>query len=103
METKALRALLAAVALCSLSVVAAAVWAADDVPLEPGAALTLNTAIGLALRYHPARLAAESEAGAARERIGEAQAFLLPQVFGGAQYLRGTDNGIGDSSYVPMV
>ncbi len=103
METKPLRALLAAGVLCSLSLVAAAVWATDDVPLEPGAALTLKTAIGLALRYHPARLAAESEAGAARERIGEAQAFLLPQIFGGAQYLRGTDNGIGDSSYVPMV
>jgi outer membrane protein len=73
------------------------------VPLQPGTQLTLNAAIALALRYHPARLAAQSEAGAVRERIGQATASLLPQVYGGAQYLRGTDNGIGDTSYLPML
>ncbi len=76
---------------------------AATVPFEPGSELTLQHAIEIALRYHPARLAAASEAGASHERIGQAQASLLPQVFGGAQYLRGTDNGIGDTSYVPML
>ncbi len=76
-------------------------WAcAADIPLDPGAQLTLERAVELALRYHPARLAAQSESNAAHERIGEAKAALLPQVFGGAQYLRGTDNGIGDTSYL---
>ena len=102
MKTKSLRALGAALAVCVLHVSARTVHAAD-LALEPGTHLTLSKAIELALRYHPARLAAQSEAGAAHERIGEAQAALLPQVFGGAQYLRGTDNGIGDTSYVPML
>jgi outer membrane protein len=76
--------------------------AAADPPLQPGAALTLRQAVRIALRYHPARLEAQSEAGAAAQRVGEAQAALLPQVFGGAQYLRGTDNGIGGTTYVGM-
>lgn len=76
---------------------------AEDVPLQPGAQLTLQKAVELALKYHPARLAAQSEAGAAHERIGQAQAYLLPQVFGGAEYLRGTDNSIGATSYLPML
>ncbi len=102
MKTKPVGALVAGLVVCRLCVFPPAVHAADA-PLEPGAQLTLRTAIGLALRYHPARLAAQSEAGAAHERIGQAQAYLLPQVFGGAQYLRATDNGIGDTSYVPTI
>ncbi|MBP1686258.1 MAG: type secretion outer membrane protein [Deltaproteobacteria bacterium] len=73
---------------------------AADTPVEPGSKLTLERAIELALTYHPARLAAQSEAGAARERIGQAESALLPQVLGAAEYLRSTDNGIGDTSYL---
>jgi len=73
---------------------------AADVPLAAGAKLTLQQAIALALRYHPQRLAAQAEAGAAGERVGEATAALLPQVFGSAQYLRATDNGIGSTAYL---
>ncbi|HVN85289.1 MAG TPA: TolC family protein [Candidatus Binatia bacterium] len=76
---------------------------AADVPLEAGARLTLQRAIAIALRYHPARLAAQSEAGAAQERVGQAQSALLPQVFGAAEYLRGTSNGIGDTTYLGVL
>ena len=76
---------------------------AADVPIEPGSELRLQRAIELALRYHPARLAAQSEASAAGERIGEARASLLPQVFGAAEYLRATDNGIGDTAYLGVL
>lgn len=85
-----------------LALVLATTAAAGETPLKPGERLTLQHAVEIALRYHPARLAAESEAGAARQRIGEAQAAMLPQVFGGAQYLRGTDNGIGGTTYVGL-
>lgn len=74
-------------------------WAADT-PIEPGSELTLQRAVELALKYHPARLAAQSEVGAARERTGQAQSALLPQVLGAAEYLRSTDNGIGDTTYL---
>lgn len=73
---------------------------AADTPIEPGSKLTLQRAVELALQYHPARLAAQSETGAAQERIGQAQSALLPQVLGAAEYLRSTDNGIGDTSYL---
>jgi outer membrane protein len=73
-----------------------------DTTIEPGSQLTLQRAIELARKYHPAHLAAVSEAGAARERIGEARASLMPQVLGAAQYLRATDNGIGDSAYLSV-
>ena len=76
---------------------------AADVPIEPGSELTLQQAVALALRYHPARLAAQSEAGAASERVGEANAALLPQIFGSAQYLRATDNSIGSTSYLGVL
>ena len=69
-------------------------------PLHAGDPLTLREAIALALRFHPARLAALSEAAAVHERIGEAESGYLPQVFGTAQYLRSTDNGIGGTAYL---
>jgi len=100
MRTRALGAFVAGLTLATLSLTLDAVRA-DEVPLAPGAQLTLQKAVELALRYHPARLAARAEAGAAQERIGEARSALLPQIYGGAQYLRGTDNGIGDTSYLP--
>jgi outer membrane protein len=42
----------------------------------------------------------ESEAEAARARIGEARSALLPQVFSAAEYLRSTDNPIGNTTYL---
>jgi outer membrane protein len=100
---KTIAALVAGFAAYGLYAVPTAAARAADVPLEPGAKLTLQRAVALALQYHPARLAAQSEAGAVHERIGEANAYLLPQVYGGAQYLRGTDNGIGNTSYLPTL
>lgn len=73
---------------------------ATDTPIELGSELTLQRAVELALQYHPARLAAQSEVGAAHERVGQARSALLPQVLGAAEYLRSTDNGIGDTSYL---
>jgi outer membrane protein TolC len=71
--------------------------------LAPGETLTLERAIAIALVRPPARKTAEAEAGAAEERAGEARSALLPHVSGVAEYLRGTDNGIGDTSYVPAI
>jgi outer membrane protein TolC len=68
--------------------------------IEPGSTLTLARAVELALAYQPARLAAEARADAARQRIGVARAGLLPQVWGVAQYLRSTNNGIGDAAFL---
>jgi outer membrane protein TolC len=71
-----------------------------EVPLHPGEKLPLERAVALALQYHPARLAERSRMDAAHERIGEARSALLPQLFGAAEYLRATDNGIGDTTYL---
>jgi len=76
---------------------------ADEVPIAPGSELTLERAIELALQYHPARQAAESESLAAVERVGEARSGLLPQIYGVGQYLRATDNGINDTAYLPAL
>lgn len=100
MRSTALRAAVVAVVVYGLLAPSAR---AADVPIEPGSELTLQQAVTLALRYHPARLAAQSEAGAASERVGEANAALLPQVFGAAQYLRATDNGIGSIAYLGVL
>ena len=42
----------------------------------------------------------KSEAIAADQRAGEARAALLPQVYSAAEYLRSTDNPIGNSTYL---
>jgi outer membrane protein len=89
-------------ALASVCFVAVAA-AAEEPPIVPGEELTLERAIALALEHHPARMAAQARAGAAGERKGEARAYLLPQVFGVSEYLRGTDNGIGDTAYLPAL
>jgi outer membrane protein len=68
-------------------------------PIQPGEQLTLKRAIMIALKYHPRIKEAASNSAAARERVGEARAFLGPQLFGVSQYLRSTDNGIGNTSY----
>lgn len=71
-----------------------------DDPIAAGEALTIERAIDIALHYHPARQAAAAIAGASTERVGEARAALLPQVLGVAEYLRATDNGIGNTTYI---
>jgi outer membrane protein len=81
----------------------AAAATAEEPPIAPGEKLTLERAIAVALEHHPARMAAQAQAGAAGERKGEARAYFLPQVFGVTEYLRGTDNGIGDTAYLPAL
>jgi outer membrane protein len=61
--------------------------------------LTLEQAIKIALRNHPRIREAEADTSAAGERTGEARSYLGPQLFGTVQYLRSTDNGIGNTSY----
>lgn len=91
------RALSAALFSCTLLSAASS----SAAPLiEPGQHLTLRRAIQIALRLHPRRLEARAEAAAARQRVGEARSAMLPQVYGAAQYLRSTDNGIGDTNYL---
>jgi outer membrane protein len=64
-----------------------------------GGELTLEQAITIALRNHPRIREAAADTGAAGERTGEAESYFGPQLFGTAQYLRGTDNGIGNTNY----
>jgi outer membrane protein len=73
---------------------------ASAVPLQPGQELTLEEAVQIALTLHPRILASASELNAAHEGVGVAESNLLPQVYGMGEYLRGTDNGIGDTAYI---
>jgi outer membrane protein len=66
----------------------------------PGQRLTLAQAISFTLENHPRRMAASSEAGASEQVVGEAKSALLPQVYGAAQYLGSTQNGIGAANYL---
>jgi outer membrane protein len=84
--------------------VAARPAGADPPPAIPaGGQLTLQQAIELTLAYHPRRKATDAERQAATERIGEARSALLPQVYVVADDLRATDNGIGDTAYLPAL
>jgi outer membrane protein len=64
-----------------------------------GQKLTLEQAIELTLKNHPRGLEAESEAAEAHARIGEARSALLPQVYAAGEYIRSTDNPIGNTTY----
>jgi len=68
-------------------------------PIPPGAQLTLKEAIRIALKYHPRLQEAADNTSAAQQQIGEARSYLGPQLFGATQYLRSTDNGIGNTTY----
>src|SRR6202161_1595663 len=68
-------------------------------PIRPGSQLTLKDAIAIALKYHPRLQEAEDNTSAAQQQIGQARSYLGPQLFGAAQYLRSTENGIGNASY----
>ena len=72
---------------------------ASTTPIVPGSQLTLKEAVSIAMKYHPRLQEAVANTNASREQIGEARSFLGPQVFGAAQYLRSTENGIGNTSY----
>src|SRR5579863_8541273 len=71
-----------------------------EVPIRQGQELTLEQAVNVALTLHPRILESASELNAAHEGIGIAQSNLLPQAYGVGEYLRGTDNGIGDTAYI---
>ncbi len=71
----------------------------DKLTLAPGAELTLRQAISIALRNHPRARQAHDETRAAAEQTGEARSYLGPQLFGVGEYLRSTENGIGNTSY----
>ena len=68
-------------------------------PIPPGSQLTLKEAIAIALKYHPRLQEAVDNTNAAQQQIGEARSYLGPQLFGAADYLRSTDNGIGNTQY----
>jgi outer membrane protein len=97
MPTKLGRALGVAL-FCLLVAPSPALWAVS-MP-TPGQPLTLGDAIGFTLQNHPRRLAANSEAGAAEQVVGEAKSAMLPQVYGTADYLGSTQNGIGAANYL---
>src|SRR5579863_633668 len=68
-------------------------------PLPAGSLLTLTDAISIAVKYHPRAAAAAAESSASEERVGEARSQLGPQVYGLGEYLRSSNNGIGNTSY----
>jgi outer membrane protein len=72
---------------------------AANLPLPAGSRLSLRQAISITLQYHPRAAQASAEAAAAQEQIGEARSYLGPQLYGISEYLRSTENGIGNTSY----
>jgi outer membrane protein len=68
-------------------------------PITPGSQLTLNEAIAIALKYHPRLQEAADNTNAAQQQIGQARSYLGPQLFGAAEYLRSSDNGIGNTQF----
>lgn len=77
----------------------AATATAPTTPIAPGSMLTLKQAIHIALEYFPRLRERRSESSAANQAVGVARSFLGPQVYGISQYLRSTENGIGNTSY----
>lgn len=89
----------AATAVPSMSGLPQGIATESSSPIAPGSELTLKQAISISLQYHPKLREAAANTDAAKNRIGEARSFLGPQVFGIAQDLGSTDNGIGNTSY----
>ncbi len=73
---------------------------AADAPITPGAELSLDQAIQIALTHHPRHMEAASQSSAANEEVGVAHANLLPQVLSVTEYLGATHNAIGNTSYL---
>ena len=72
---------------------------APQLPLPAGSQLTLKQAISVTLKNHPQAAEAAAESNAAEEQVGEARSYLGPQLAGVSEYLRSTENGIGNTSY----
>jgi outer membrane protein len=72
---------------------------AGSLPLPAGSQLTLKDAIAIALRYHPRASEAAAESSAANEQVGEARSYLGPQLSAVSEYLRSTNNGIGNTTF----
>lgn len=73
--------------------------APSHLPLPYGSRLSLGQAISIALKYHPRATEAAADTAAAEQQIGEARSYLGPQLYGLSEYLRSTDNGIGDTTF----
>jgi outer membrane protein len=73
--------------------------AINAAPFTAGTELTLKQAISIALKYHPRIREAAENTNAAVAQVGEARSLLGPQVYGLAQDLATSDNGIADTSY----
>ena len=71
---------------------------APQLPLPAGSQLTLKQAISVTLKNHPQAAEAAAESNAAEEQVGEARSYLGPQLAGVSEYLRSTENGIGNTS-----
>jgi outer membrane protein len=71
----------------------------NGAPIPPGSQLTLKEAIQIALKYHPRLQEAADNTSAAQQQIGEARSYLGPQLFGATEYLRSTENGIGNTQF----
>ncbi|HYL58638.1 MAG TPA: TolC family protein [Candidatus Acidoferrales bacterium] len=91
---------LAILAFASCALLAAPRLAPAYESLQAGEKLTLERAIELTLSNHPRGMEMRSFATAANERVGEARSALMPQVYSGAEYLRATDNPIGNTTYL---
>ena len=89
-----------AAAMCVLIVAATISPAWSTETIIPGEKLTLQRAIELTLQNHPRGLEMQFEAAAARARIGEARSALMPQVYSAGEYIRSTDNPIGNTTYL---
>lgn len=75
---------------------------AEQIMIQPNSDLTLQQATEIALKLHPLRMESEADQAAARAGVGVARAGMLPQAYGTAQYLRSTDNGIGNTSFFAL-
>jgi outer membrane protein TolC len=82
--------------LCLLAATPSSAWPRETI--NPGEKLTLERAIELTLQNHPRGL--EMEAAAASASVGEARSALMPQVLAAGEYLRSTDNPIGNTTYL---
>jgi outer membrane protein len=87
-----------AIGVCVIASTSARAWSRESI--NPGEKLTLEHAIELTLQNHPRGLEMESEADAARARVGEARSALMPQVYAASEYIRSTDNPIGNTTYL---
>ena len=72
---------------------------AQQIMIQPNSDLTLKQATEIALKLHPLRMESQSNVTAARSGVGVAQSEMLPQAYGAAEYLRSTDNGIGNTNF----